>query len=339
MATMLDNGVRVRWLNTAGFEMVLPGGAHLLVDPWLDSSDVYPFPLEKIERADYILLSHVHFDHAQDIAAILAKFPKARLFVGDLSVDALCREQRVSLTNVYRVRPGEEYQFDDVKINVYAGRHTENARGVYRPAEFDSDVSSLDRLTGWYGSMELQNYLITAADGTRVLVWAGQTTPDQKYRFAGLRPDVACMHLSPKQDPEVFAGLVQAIGAKVVVPHHHDLTEPAAALAPGAHRPDAPAGGQGGLSGGRPVQRGGLRRPLRAGDKRARPHRRHDAAGAPQVVPLRPGVGDARTENAFTLSLLSHFDTARAAADHRSPRCASAPKVKAGIDFSPLLGV
>ena len=57
MATMLDNGVRVRWLNTAGFEMVLPGGAHLLVDPWLDSSDVYPFPLEKIERADYILLS------------------------------------------------------------------------------------------------------------------------------------------------------------------------------------------------------------------------------------------------------------------------------------------
>ena len=34
------------------------------------------------------------------------------------------------------------------------------------------------------------------------------------------------MHLSPKQDPGVFAGLVQAIGAKVVVPHHHDLTEP-----------------------------------------------------------------------------------------------------------------
>ena len=47
MATMLDNGVRVRWLNTAGFEMVLPGGAHLLVDPWLDSSDVYPFPLKR----------------------------------------------------------------------------------------------------------------------------------------------------------------------------------------------------------------------------------------------------------------------------------------------------
>lgn len=225
-AAMLDNGVSVRWFNTAGFEMILPGGAHLLVDPWLDSSDIYPFPLEKVERADYVLLSHVHFDHSQDISALLAKFPKARLFVGDLSVDALCAQQHVSLTNVYRVRPGEEYEFDDVKINVYAGRHTENAKGVYRPEKFAENVDSLDSITGWYGSLELQNYLITAADGTRILVWAGQTTPDQKYRFAGLKSDVAFMHLSPKQDPEVFAELVRAIGAKVVIPHHYDMTGP-----------------------------------------------------------------------------------------------------------------
>lgn len=34
------------------------------------------------------------------------------------------------------------------------------------------------------------------------------------------------MHLSPKQDPEVFAELVRAIGAKVVIPHHYDMTGP-----------------------------------------------------------------------------------------------------------------
>ena len=81
--------------------------------------------------------------------------------MGDLSVDALCAQQHVSLTNVYRVRPGEEYEFDDVKINVYAGRHTENAKGVYRPEKFAENVDSLDSITGWYGSLELQNYLIT----------------------------------------------------------------------------------------------------------------------------------------------------------------------------------
>lgn len=226
MVTMLNNGIKIRWLNTAGFEVILPGGAHLLVDPWLESSDVYPISLDEIERADYILLSHIHFDHAQDVAAVLKKFPKARLFVGDLSTDALCQWQHVSLTNIYRVRSGEEYVFDDVKINVYAGRHTENVKGAYRPEKFSDDHNSLDSISGWYGSLELHNYLITANDGTRVLIWAGQTTPDQKYRFQGLKPDIAVMHLSPKQNPAVFADMVKAMGAQVVIPHHYDLTEP-----------------------------------------------------------------------------------------------------------------
>lgn len=34
------------------------------------------------------------------------------------------------------------------------------------------------------------------------------------------------MHLSPKQEPAVFAELIKAIGAQVVIPHHYDLTEP-----------------------------------------------------------------------------------------------------------------
>jgi len=226
MANMLENGFRIRWLNTAGFELVLPGGAHVLIDPWLDSSDVYPFPLEKIERADYILLSHVHFDHAQDVERILEKFPSARLFVGDLSAVPLCQVQHISMTNIYRVRNGDEYTFDDVNIKVFGGRHTENAKGAYYPEKFDTDQSSLNSLTGYYGSYELQNYLITTRDGFKFLIWGGQTTPDQKYRIQGLYPDVAAFHLSPKQNPYDYADLVKYSGAKFVIPHHHDLTKP-----------------------------------------------------------------------------------------------------------------
>ena len=52
------------------------------------------------------------------------------------------------------------------------------------------------------------------------------TTPDQKYRLQGLQPDIAVMHLSPKQDPRDFSDLVKHIGAQVVIPHHHDMTAP-----------------------------------------------------------------------------------------------------------------
>lgn len=226
MYSLINQGLKIRWFNTAGFEMIIPGGAHILVDPWLDSATIYPFPLEQVERADYILLSHVHYDHAQDIEKILAKFPKAKLLMGDLSIEALCREQHVSLTNIYRVRNGDEYQFDDVNIKIYGGRHTENAKGAYLPEKWDADRQSLDSETGWFGSLELQQYLITANDGTSVLIWGGQTTADQKYRLQNLHPDLAILHLSPKQDPDVFGEMVKFIGPKVVIPHHYDMTKP-----------------------------------------------------------------------------------------------------------------
>ena len=226
MIKQLNNGIRLRWLNTAGFEMILPSGAHLLVDPWLDNSDVYPISIDEIERADYILLSHIHFDHAQDIGALMAKFPKAKLFVGDLAVVPLCKWQRVSLTNIYRVRNGDQYTFEDVDIKVFGGRHTEAAKGAYYPEKFAEDCTNLDHESGYYGSFDMENFLITAADGTKVLIWGGMTSAEQKYRLSGLKPDIACMHLSPKQIPAEFADMVNAIGPKVVFPHHYDMAGP-----------------------------------------------------------------------------------------------------------------
>ena len=77
----------------------------------------------------------------------------------------------------------------------------------------------------WFGNMELVNYLITTNDGTRILVWAGMTSPDQKHCFADLHPDLALMHVSPKQDFAEFAALTAAMGTKVIIPHHYDCTE------------------------------------------------------------------------------------------------------------------
>lgn len=54
MLRMLESSIRLRWLNTAGFEMILPGGAHLLVDPWLDSCDTYPISLDRIVQHHFM---------------------------------------------------------------------------------------------------------------------------------------------------------------------------------------------------------------------------------------------------------------------------------------------
>ncbi len=228
-AEFLNNGVRLRWLNTAGFEIETSSGTHILLDPFLDGVykgiTCYPFSIDKIEKCDYLLLSHIHFDHAQNVGDLQHRFPALNLFVPDLSADPLCQVQDLDCARLYRTRGGESYRFDDLTIECFTGRHTESPRG-YRPSgkDFVRPDGSLDKMM-WFGNLELVNYLITTGDGTRILVWAGMTSPDQKYRLADLRPDIALMHISPKQDFEEFAALTEAIGPKVVIPHHYDFTE------------------------------------------------------------------------------------------------------------------
>ena len=71
------------WHGHAAFEIVTPNGVVLLIDPWLknpmnpkakDSKD----PMAGIKKADYILITHGHFDHVGDAVAI-AKKTGARL--------------------------------------------------------------------------------------------------------------------------------------------------------------------------------------------------------------------------------------------------------------------
>lgn len=227
--TFLNNGVRIRWLNTAGFEIVMSNGKHILIDPFLDGTvngiSCYPVSIEEIQQCDYLCLSHIHFDHAQNVGDLQNKFPSMNLFVPDLSADPLCRIQDLNCARLYRVRSGEKYQFDDVTIECFAGRHTESPRG-YRPGgkDFVKPDGTPD-LMMWFGNLELVNYLITASDGTRILVWAGMTSPDQKHRLRGLYPNISLMHVSPKQDFEEFAALTAAIGTQVIIPHHYDFTE------------------------------------------------------------------------------------------------------------------
>lgn len=222
--TMLRAGITMRWLNNAGFEVVLPGGAHLLVDPWLDSAEIYPVQADRLERVDYVLLTHIHYDHADSIGAIQKRFPDARILVGDLSAGPLCELYHINVEKLYRVRGGECYEFDDVTVEAISARHTESRNGGYYRERSNRNADGTLNLGMWYGSLEMFNYRITAADGSTMVVWGGMTTDEQINRMKHYKNnDIAVMHVSPKQKTEMFAGLVRAINPKVVIPHHYDL--------------------------------------------------------------------------------------------------------------------
>ena len=224
-----NNGGLIRWINTAGFELVMSNGKHILLDPFLsgnvDGVLCHPMELEEIKQCDYLLLSHIHIDHAADVARIQEKFPDVVIFVGDLSVDPLCEWLNINCARICRVRSGEVYEFDDLLVEVFAGRHTESPRGYYRGAKKFRNQDGSVSLSDWFGNLELNNYRLTLCDGTRIMVWAGMTSQDQKNRLRGVRSDIALMHVSPKQDFDQFARLVEAMGIRIVIPHHYDFTE------------------------------------------------------------------------------------------------------------------
>lgn len=65
--------MEITWLGHGTFQLVLPSGETVLLDPWTDGNPAYP-PAHKIMKADLILISHGHFDHIHDAVPLAKKF-------------------------------------------------------------------------------------------------------------------------------------------------------------------------------------------------------------------------------------------------------------------------
>ena len=82
------------------------------------------------------------------------------------------------------------------------------------------------------GSMEYRNYLFTLPNGTKILLWGNDPTPEQTNICKALKPDIAIIQRSADcamiKEKAKFAA---AIGCKVLIPHHMDF--------PGVNSPEA----------------------------------------------------------------------------------------------------
>ncbi|MEE8434744.1 MAG: metal-dependent hydrolase [bacterium] len=66
--------VKITWYGHAAFKVETPSGGVILIDPWLGNpKNPHKDALEKLERVDYILLTHGHSDHLGETIAILTK--------------------------------------------------------------------------------------------------------------------------------------------------------------------------------------------------------------------------------------------------------------------------
>lgn len=62
--------VRIRWFGHSGFSITDPSGKTVLVDPWFEGNPAAPGGSGQIGKADFLLFTHDHFDHAGDATAL-----------------------------------------------------------------------------------------------------------------------------------------------------------------------------------------------------------------------------------------------------------------------------
>lgn len=62
--------VKIRWFGHSGFSLQDPSGKTILIDPWFQGNPTAPSGPEEVRKAEFLLLTHDHFDHAADAAAL-----------------------------------------------------------------------------------------------------------------------------------------------------------------------------------------------------------------------------------------------------------------------------
>ena len=226
---MKKYNVRLKWLAVSSFEMKFDG-ITVVTDPFITDCVGTDLTYEAVESCDIICLSHAHWDHITDIPKLCEKF-KPRILCGDQTAMPLAKWLNYTPSLIYPMYPDTELDFDSVKIKALYGRHKmySDGRGfndlcVWLEGEElckrYPDIIPLQAV----GTMEYRNYLFTAKNGTKILLWGYDPTVEQLNICKALKPDIAILQRAsaPEKIAEI-ADFAAAIGCKVLMPHHQDF--------------------------------------------------------------------------------------------------------------------
>ncbi|MDX2261399.1 MAG: FG-GAP-like repeat-containing protein [Gemmatimonadales bacterium] len=235
--------LRLTYLGNAGWE-ITDGKLVILVDPFLTqfarwqpgarAEGPEPDALyapdtalinRHVKRADYILLTHGHSDHALD-AGVIAKRTGA-VVVGHETSANLARAFAVPEPQLITVKGGEDYAFDGFSVRVIPSIHSalddkryfNNGRGIAgtAPRGLVAPLRRRDYQEG--GSLV---YLLRLA-GHEVLVMGSMNFIERE--MDGLRPDVALVGAN-SQRLEIYdytRRLLRALGQPpLVIANHAD---------------------------------------------------------------------------------------------------------------------
>jgi L-ascorbate metabolism protein UlaG (beta-lactamase superfamily) len=199
--------VNITWLGHSTFEVRLPGGEVILIDPWLDNPK-YPKG-RNLDRVDLLLITHGHFDHIAH-AVETAKNYKPQV-VAIYEVATWLGSKGVE--NVTGMNKGGSVELAGCRISMTHAQHS-------------SMIQDGDQMI--YGG-EPAGFVVKIPDG-RAFYHAGDTNlfSDMTLIRRLWKPDLAMLPIGDlfTMDPRQAAIACEFLGVRKVMPMHYGTFPP-----------------------------------------------------------------------------------------------------------------
>ena len=200
--------MEITWLGHGTFQLRLPSGQTILMDPWTDGNPAYP-KHHKIDRVDTICITHGHFDHIHDAVPLAKKFSPQVVAIFET---ASWLESK-GVKNTHGMNKGGSQQVGDVTITM---THAVHSCGI------------LDDGKLLYGG-EAAGYVMRFEDG-RALYFAGDTNvfSDMHLIEQLYHPELAFLPIGDlyTMGPAEAAMACRLLRARKVIPMHFGTFPP-----------------------------------------------------------------------------------------------------------------
>ena len=181
-------------------------GTRIMIDPWLDENPAADIKAADVEKLDYILVSHGHFDHFADCIP-LAKRTGATV-ISTFELVSFCQQEGVK--NGHGMNIGGAYLFPFGRVKLTPAVHTGSIAGDKEGA-FTTDCCGF----------------LISLDGGPSIYHAGDTALITDMQLLHGRVDLAILPIGDNftMGPEDAARAVEMIQPETVIPMHYNTFE------------------------------------------------------------------------------------------------------------------
>ena len=192
----------ITWLGHSSFRVRTPGGTEILFDPWFTGNPSFP-EAARPAKADLILVSHGHFDHITDAAALAKSTGAAVVAIWEIY-------RYLGSKGVQNLEPmniGGTITVKGLRVTMTDARHSSSFE--------DNGVVYLGAAAGFVVKLE----------NGQTIYYAGDTSlfGDMKIIAELYKPDIAFLPIGDRftMGPDTAAIAAKWLGVKQVVPMHH----------------------------------------------------------------------------------------------------------------------